>query len=86
MNGVTVGYSGVHQAYQIALAAHEAGALDRFYCSVFDAPGKWGGLLSQLLGSSVLTNRRCEGLSASLATEYPWPLLRQMLDGVLAAR
>ena len=79
MNGVTVGYSGVHQAYQIALAAHEAGALDRFYCSVFDAPGKWGGLLSRLLGSSVLTNRRCEGLPASLAVEYPWPLLRQML-------
>ena len=79
MNQITVGYSGVHQAYQLALAAYEAGELGRFYCSVFDAPGKWGGVLSKVLGPSVLTNRRCGGIPAALITEYPWPLLRQML-------
>ena len=84
--GVTVGYSGVHQAYQLALAAHEVGGLDRFYCSIFDAPGKWGGLLSRVLGASTLTNRRCEGIPLSLVAEYPWPLLRQMVASRVLAR
>lgn len=83
---ITVGYSGVHQAYQLALAAHEAGELDRFYCSVFDASGKWGGWLSRVLGASILTNRRCDGIPASLVTEYPWPLLRQMVNSRLLSR
>ena len=84
--GVTVGYSGVHQAYQLALAAHEIGELDRFYCSVFDAPGKWGGWLSRVLGASTLTNRRCEGIPPRLVKEYPWPLLRQMVAMRVLAR
>jgi hypothetical protein len=43
MNRIVVAYSGVHQSYQILLAAEELVELDRFYCSIFDAPGKWGG-------------------------------------------
>ena len=42
--GITLGYIGVHQIYQLALAAHEIGRLDRFYCSLLDAPGKWLGM------------------------------------------
>ena len=70
---ITVTYSGVHQAYQLALAAQEAGLLDRFLCSSYDAPGKWGGLLSKVLGPEVLKNRRLDGMDAGRVVEYPWP-------------
>jgi len=79
MNGITVAYSGVHQAFQIALAAAEINSLDRFYCSIFDAPGKWGRLASRILGSDALLNRRCRGISLNMIWEYPWPLLADSL-------
>jgi glycosyltransferase involved in cell wall biosynthesis len=74
-NGIAVAYSGVHQAYQLALAAEELGHLDRFYCSVYAANGKWGGLLARLLGADILFSRRVEGLSPEKIEEYLWPLL-----------
>lgn len=74
-NGITVAYSGVHQAFQLALAAEELGHLDRFYCSVYAANGKWGGMLAALLGSEVVFNRRMDGLSPQKIRENPWPLL-----------
>lgn len=73
--GIAVAYSGVHQAYQLALAAEELGRLDNFFCSVFAATGKWGGALAQLLGSDLLLNRRVDGLSPQKVRENPWPLL-----------
>jgi len=73
MNHVSVAYSGVHQAYQIALAAEEMGELDQFFCSVFDAPGKWGGVASRWFGRKALLNRRCEGIPAVKVREHPWP-------------
>ncbi|MBI3652545.1 MAG: glycosyltransferase family 4 protein [Acidobacteria bacterium] len=76
---IIVAYSGVHQAYQLALAAHEAGALARFYCSLYASAGKWGGRLAHLLGAETLRNRRVEGLPPSVAQEYPWPFLWQQL-------
>lgn len=73
-NGITVGYSGVHQAYQLALAAEELGQLDRFYCSLF-VGRRWGKTLARLLGPEKLLSRRMEGLSESKVRENPWPLL-----------
>jgi glycosyltransferase involved in cell wall biosynthesis len=78
---ITVSYSGVHQAYQLALAAQEAGLLDRFYCSFLDAPRKWGGRLSKVLGAEALKNRRLEGLDPSKTVEHPWPELVFKLRG-----
>ena len=72
--GVTVAYSEVHQAFQIALAAHEIGMLDNFLCSLFVAPGKWGGLLSLFAGKQLLMNRT-NAVPPSKVREYPWPLL-----------
>ena len=72
---VIVSYSGVHQAFQIALAAQEAGLLDTFYGSIFDAPGKWGRKFSRILGNEALLNRRCAGLPPERLVEYPWPEL-----------
>lgn len=72
---VIVSYSGVHQAYQIALAAEEIGLLEAFYGSILDAPGKWGGRLNRIFGKDALCNRRCEGLPPDRFVEYPWPEL-----------
>lgn len=78
---ITVSYSGVHQAYQLALAAQEVGLLDRFYCSFYDAPGKWGHRLSKVLGPDVLKNRRLDGINPDLVREHPWPELAFKLRG-----
>lgn len=79
MSGITIAYSGVHQAFQLALAAQEIGQLDRFYCSLFDAPGKWGGRLARLVGRDSLMSRRLNGIPGQKVAEFPWPLLRHHL-------
>jgi hypothetical protein len=78
-SGITVSYFGVNQAYQLALAAQELGELDAFYCSLYDAPGKWGGLLKMLLGDGKLVSRRCAGLDPKNAVEIPGPVLCERL-------
>jgi hypothetical protein len=80
MSGITVSYSGVHQAYQIALAADEAGMLDRFHCSIYNAPKCFGGRLAAILGEKRLASRRVDGLDTSKVEEYPWPLLWHKLS------
>lgn len=77
--GIAVAYSGVHQAYQLALAAQELGRLDNFYCSMFAGEGKWGGVFARLLGSDAMVNRRVDGLSSKKVSENPWPLLSHRL-------
>src|SRR5262249_3499600 len=77
--GIAVAYSGVHQAYQLALAAQELGRLDHFYCSIFAAAGKWGGAFGWLLGSDALVNWRVDGLSLKKVCENPWPLMAHRL-------
>jgi len=76
--GVTVAYSGVHQAYQIACAAHEAGLLDGFYCSIVDAAGKWGRILSRVGGRHRLITRRIDSIPSNKLHECPTPWLYQM--------
>ena len=68
-------YSGVHQAFQIALAAEEAGLLEMFYGSIFDAPGQWGRWLGVLLGQPTMLNRRITGVPRSRLQEFPVPFL-----------
>lgn len=72
---IAVAYSGVHQAYQLALAAHEEGELQAFYCSLYNAPGKWGHALGRLIGQQALASRSVKGLPQEKAVEFPWPLL-----------
>jgi glycosyltransferase involved in cell wall biosynthesis len=72
---IVVSYAGVHQAYQLALAAQEMGELKAFYCSLYDAPKKWGGLIAGLVGHDVFASRRVAGLDLEKVIEYPWPLL-----------
>lgn len=75
---VVVAYGGVHQAYQIALACHEAGCLERFYCSWLVAPGKWGGLLNKMAGGR-LAGWAMPGLPPGKVVERPWPYLRKRI-------
>lgn len=79
-SGVTVAYSGVHQAFQLALAVQEAGLLRKFLCSLYDAPGKWGWWSAGFLGRARLASRSLLGLDSTLVVEHPWPLLRKVLQ------
>lgn len=79
-SGITVGYLGVHAAYQAALTAAELGRLDCFYCSLLAAPGKWGGLIARVAGADLLTNRRVGGLPLDRVVEHPWPFLAERLQ------
>ena len=72
---IVVSYAGVHQAYQIAMAADEMGELKSFYCSLYDAPGKWGARLGDFIGAGLFEGRRVNGLDIDKAVEFPWPLL-----------
>lgn len=84
---VTVSYAGVHQAFQLALAAQEAGLLQHFLCSLHDAPEKWGGWLGGLLGHEKLACRRLPNLDSNLTVEFPWPALwKEARDKVMPGR
>jgi glycosyltransferase involved in cell wall biosynthesis len=85
-NSLCVAYSGVHQAYQLALAAHEEGVLQAFYCSIYNAPGKWGHHLGHVIGQKALASRKMEGFPPEKAVEHPWPLLMKALRDKLNPR
>ena len=72
---IVVSYVGVHQAYQLALAAQELGELKAFYCGLYDAPRKWGSLAAKIVGHEALTSRRVDGLHLDKIIEFPWPLI-----------
>ena len=73
MPAIDVGYCGVHTAFECALAAQECGWLRNFHCSIYDAPGKWGGLASRCMSGESLHNRRVDGLNPRHVHEYPLP-------------
>ncbi len=79
MGRITVSYAGVHEAYQLALAAQEIGELKAFYCALYDDPGKWGARLSGFIGPSAFEGRRADGLALNKVVEFPWPLVRKSL-------
>ncbi len=84
---MTVAYSGVHQAFQLALAAQEAGLLEAFLCSLQARPGKWGGRLAAVMGSAALASRDLPGLNPARTREFPWPALWKALrDRLLPGR
>ena len=74
-SSIVLGYIGVHQMFQLALAAHESGRLERLHCSLVDAPGKWGRLIGARLKASSLKPMGIEGLPPGLISELPMPLL-----------
>jgi glycosyltransferase involved in cell wall biosynthesis len=72
---VALAYAGVHEIFQLGLAAHEAGGLDSLHCSAVDLPGKWGRLLSGFVSAPSLRPLGYDALPAQDVREFPWPLL-----------
>ncbi len=79
MNGVVLAYAGVHQIFQLALAAHEMGELDGLLCAIVDGPGKWGRRLGKLVPFGTARPLGADGIPSQLITEYPWPMLLNRL-------
>lgn len=75
MNGVALAYSGVHQIFQLALAAHEMGELDELFCAVFDGPGKWGHRLARWIPTGTVRPLGSDALPPERIVEFPWPVL-----------
>ena len=76
---ILLSYIGVHQIFQLALAAEELGSLEALHCSVVDRPGKWGASLATLL---PLPSARAAGsqlLPSQKLIEHPLPLLANRL-------
>jgi glycosyltransferase involved in cell wall biosynthesis len=84
MDGIIVAYAGVHQIFQIALTAYEMGRLDRFLCSICDAPGTLGSIASAVTGRENFVNRRCGAMSAAVIEEFPWPFLFSRLSSKIS--
>lgn len=75
MNRIALAYSGVHQIFQLALAAHEMGELDGLFCSVVDGEGKWGRRLGRWVPAATMRPLGWEALPQSRLHEFPWPVL-----------
>lgn len=75
MNGIALAYAGVHQIFQLALAAHEIGELEGLFCSIMDGEGKWGRRLGRWVPPGTARPLGSTELPSERVTEYPWPLL-----------
>jgi hypothetical protein len=86
MNGVSLAYSGVHQIFQLALAAHELGELNGLFCSLVDAEGMWGRRCARWLPQGTIRPLGAGQLPSEKLTEYPWPVLVHRLAKRFLAR
>ncbi|HEV2804407.1 MAG TPA: glycosyltransferase family 4 protein [Chthoniobacterales bacterium] len=84
MSGITVAYSGVHQIFQIALAASELGKLDRFYCSICDGSGSLITRLASATTPDALINRRSRSIDPTAISEFPWPFFLNRISKKLS--
>lgn len=75
MNDIALAYSGVHQIFQLALAAHEIGELEGLFCSLMDGKGKWGRKFARWLPAGTVKPLGADALPAQRVTEYPCPVL-----------
>ncbi|MFZ4767124.1 MAG: hypothetical protein ACOYMN_19400, partial [Roseimicrobium sp.] len=83
MPSIVCSYIGVHQMFQLALAAQEMGALQHLYCSMVDLPGKWGALLARLHRTAAMLPVGVTSIEETKITEIPLPLLSRRLHGWL---
>lgn len=83
MKGIVLAYIGVHQIFQLALAAQELGALQRLFCSFHDAPGSWGKWISKWTTAAALYPMGAQQINSERVTELPLALLARRLRQVL---
>ncbi len=79
-HGIVLGYIAVHQMFQLALAAHEIGELEAFYCSMVDRPGKWGSFPSRWAGGAMFSPLGLDALPFERLHEIPWPILSRNIQ------
>ncbi|MBL9116060.1 MAG: glycosyltransferase family 4 protein [Verrucomicrobiaceae bacterium] len=79
MNQIILGYAGVHEIFQLALAAHELGELERLWCSTMDGPKSWGRALSRVVNVPSAKPLGYQMLPWDRVKEYPWPVVVQRL-------
>ncbi|WP_395750205.1 glycosyltransferase family 4 protein [Prosthecobacter sp.] len=85
--GVELAYIGVHEIFQMAIAAEELGCLSGLQCSVFDAPGKWGHFLSRFAYLPSAFPLGSKALPPGKVHELPLPqMARQMMQKVFKRR
>ncbi len=72
---IVLSYIGVHQMFQLALAAHEIDSLEELYCSMIAAPGKWGAMLAGRVSAASVLPMGASQLPPDRVREIPWPLL-----------
>lgn len=77
---IVLGYIGVHQIFQLALAAHESGSLERLHCSLINGSTKWGRYLSGWVAAQSLSPLGGERLPEDRISEIPLPLLSRQLS------
>ena len=84
MNRVALAYAGVHQIFQLALAAHEMGELEGLFCSFIDGERKWGRRFGRLVPPNTARPLGSPQIPVEQVTEFPWPLLLNRLVQKLA--
>jgi glycosyltransferase involved in cell wall biosynthesis len=75
MKGISLAYNGVHQIFQLALAAHEINELDGLMCSMVDGPGTWGHRLRHWVRESFNRPLGYDAIPIKKIVEHPWPIV-----------
>ncbi len=84
MDSIVLGYSGVHQIIQLALAAQEMGELESLHCSLLDAPGKLGWLIAKVMKSPSASPLGGAELNPRKVHEFSAPFLMGKIAGRLS--
>ncbi len=79
VNSIALAYCGVHEIFQLALAAHEIGEFDGLFCSMVDRPGKMGSWIARLARIPSARPLGLDQLPAEKIAEYPWPVMASRL-------
>ncbi|MBK8091121.1 MAG: glycosyltransferase family 4 protein [Verrucomicrobiaceae bacterium] len=80
-SGIELAYIGVHEVFQLAIAAQEMGELRGLQCSVIDGPGKLGRLASRFIRLPSAHPLGCEILPPEKTIELSLPLASLRLAG-----
>lgn len=78
-SGIELAYIGVHEVFQLAIAAQEMGELRGLQCSVIDGDGKLGRLASRFMRLPSARPLGCETLPPEKIIELPLPLAAMRL-------
>ena len=85
-SSIVLGYIGVHQIFQLALAAEEAGQLEALHCSLLNREGKWGRWLNGRVSAASLNPLGSDQIPAGKMHEVPLPILSRQLTRFLPRR